>query len=99
MGLVADKEGEEFPFSQLLQKRSLRWPLLQQLWRSKENDRLGTKVSERKKALLNGQMIFTTIFVQMIGLDFETWSLGLGNLVTAKTKQSNDKGDIMRQRG
>jgi hypothetical protein len=36
----------------------------------------------------------------MIGLNFEAWSLGLGNLVTAKTKQrDDDKADTAQQHG
>jgi hypothetical protein len=57
------------------------------LRRSKEDDGLGTAVIDRKKVMLNGQLIFTAILIQMIGLDFEVRSLGLGNLVTAQTKQ------------
>jgi hypothetical protein len=36
----------------------------------------------------------------MTGFDFEAWSLGLGNLITAKTKQrDNDKADTPQQHG
>jgi hypothetical protein len=47
---------------------------------------------------LNGQLIFTLVLlIQMIGLNFEAWSLGFCNLVTAKTKQRDDnEADTMQ---
>jgi hypothetical protein len=77
--LIADKEGVELPFCQLLQKRSPRHPLPQQFWRSKEDDGLSMAVSDGKKAMLNGQLIITPILVQVVCLDLHcaflaTWS-------------------------